>query len=39
MTLNYIWWSDSAPGDLDSMEKLFIAIITRSTLTRSGSIF
>ena len=37
MILNCIWWWGSNPGVLENMEYLFIAITSRSTLTRSDS--
>ena len=37
VTLNHVWLWCSTSGDLESMQKLFIAINFSSTLTRSGS--
>ena len=37
ITLNFIWWWDSSSGYLRSVEYLFIAITTFSTLSRSIS--
>ena len=35
--LSYIWWWSSRPGNLGSVEYIFISITPMSTLDRSGS--
>ena len=39
MTLNYIWWLGSSPGNLGNIDYNFNAITPRSTQTRSCSIY